>query len=268
MKSIISFLYHYLCWELPNFRLSDLTITPADEVASSMRCWFFLKPDKIKTIYNGVDMNHFTPDPTAKQRLIEKYPKLSGRRIILFMSHVTPQKGLHLLIKVLPSLVKQDNNVNLLVVGGGDFLEDAKEMSFQLNINDHVTFTGMVNIESLPDYINAADIFVLPTLRKEGLPLSILEAMACRIPVITTDIGGNASVVKNGFNGILIPPGDTAALENNLNLLLHKRDISERLVDNAYNCLMHKFSAQKMIVDYESAMLEQIKLKQTIVKTT
>jgi glycosyltransferase involved in cell wall biosynthesis len=268
IKSITSFLYYYLMWERPNFRLSDLIITPADEVTSSLQKWFFLKPNKIKTIYNGVDTNLFRPDPTAKQRLMERYPQLSGQKIVLFMSHVTPQKGLHLLLKVLPSLAPQKNNVSLLVVGGGDFLEGAKEMAFQLSINNRVTFTGMMDVESLPDYINAADIFVLPTLRKEGLPLSILEAMACKIPVITTNIGGNASVVKNGFNGLLIPPGDMTKLEESISLLLHDSGLSHQLADNGYHFVQQKFSAQKMLDDCESQMIKQVEMKRPSSKLT
>jgi glycosyltransferase involved in cell wall biosynthesis len=177
------------------------------------------------------------------------------------MSHVTPQKGLHLLLKVLPSLAPQENNVSLLVVGGGDFLEGAKEMVLHLGIKNRVIFTGMVDIESLPEHINAADIFVLPTLRKEGLPLSILEAMACKIPVITTNIGGNASIVKNGFNGLLIPPGDMTKLEESISLLLHDSDLSHQLADNGYHFVQQKFSAQMMINHFESLMIEQIEMK-------
>ena len=268
IKSITSFLYHYLMWELPNFRISDMIITPADEVTSSLDKWFFLTPNRIKTIYNGVDTDHFKPDASAKQRLLERYPQLSGQKIVLFMSHVTPQKGLHLLLKVLPSITTKENNVTLLVVGGGDFLEEAIEMTFHLGINNRVTFTGMVDIESLPDHINAADIFVLPTLRREGLPLAILEAMACKIPVITTDIGGNASIVKNGFNGLLVPPGDVTKLEKSISLLLNDSDLSHQFADNGYHFVQQKFSAQMMIDHYESLMIEQIEMKRLSSKFT
>jgi glycosyltransferase involved in cell wall biosynthesis len=182
------------------------------------------------------------------------------------MSHVTPQKGLHLLLKVLPSLAPQENNVSLLVVGGGDFLEEAKEMASRLGINNRVTFTGMVDLESLPEHINAADIFVLPTLRKEGLPLSIIYAMACKIPVITTAIGGNATIVKNGFNGLLIPPGDMTKLEKSISLLLHDSALSHQLADNGYNFVQQKFNEQMMIDHYESVMIEQIEMKQAFSK--
>jgi len=263
VKSMGAFLYYYLRWELPNFMLSDLIITPAFEVSSSLRKWFFLKPNKIATIFNGVDTNHFKPDQTAKLRFLYKYPQLAGQKIILFMSHITQQKGLHLLLYVLPSLITRENDVSLFVVGGGDFLDDAKKMAFQLGINNRVIFTGMVDTELLPDYINASDIFVLPTLRKEGLPLSILEAMACKIPVITTNIGGNPSVVKNGVNGILIPPGNINELEKNLILLLRDKNLSDQLAENGYHIAKQKFSSEKMLDHYESLMINLIERKRS-----
>ncbi|HLE16861.1 MAG TPA: glycosyltransferase family 4 protein [Syntrophales bacterium] len=260
VKSVATFLYYYLWWELPNFWLSDLIVTPAAEVTSSLPKWFFLKSYKVKTIYNGVNTNHFKPDQTAKQRIIQKYPQLAGQKIVLFMSHVTPQKGLHLLLKVLPALLARGNNVSLFVVGGGDFLAEAKEMAVHLRISERVIFSGMVDIEALPDHINAADVFVLPTLRREGLPLSILEAMACKIPVIASDIGGNASAVKNG-NGILIPPGDIIKLEESIHLLLNDKALANRLAENGYQSAIDTFSEKKMIDQFELLMKDALVMK-------
>jgi glycosyltransferase involved in cell wall biosynthesis len=263
IRSMATFLYHYLWWELPNYWLSDLIITPANEVSSSLRRWFLLNQNKIKTVYNSVNTNHFKPDQTAKQRIIHKYPQLAGKKIVLFMSHVTPQKGLHLLLKALPALLARGNDVSLFVVGGGDFLAEAKEMVFQLGISERVIFSGMVDFEALPDHINAADVFVLPTLRKEGLPLSILEAMACKIPVIASDIGGNASAVKNGINGILIPPGDIAQLEESIHLLLNDKALATRLAENGYQSAINTFSAEKMIDQFELLMRDTLVTKRT-----
>lgn len=261
IKSVAIFLYHYLWWELPNFWLSDLIVTPATEVTSSLPKWFFLKSNKVKTIYNGVNTNHFKPDQTAKQRIINQYPRLAGQKIVLFMSHVTPQKGLHLLLKALSALLAWGNDVSLFVVGDGDFFAEAKEMAFQLGISERVIFSGMVDIEALPDHINAADVFVLPTLRKEGLPLSILEAMACKIPVIASDIGGNASAVKNGINGILIPPGNIAQLEESIHLVLNDKALATRLAENGYQSAVDTFSEEKMIDQFELLMKDALEMK-------
>jgi glycosyltransferase involved in cell wall biosynthesis len=263
IKIMATFLYHYLWWELPNFWHSDLIITPATEVSSSLRKWFFLSSSKIKTIYNGVNTNHFKPDQTARDRIINKYPQLSGQKIVLFMSHVTPQKGLHLLLKVLPALLARGNDVTLFVVGGGDFLAEAKEIALQLGINKRVIFSGMVDIEALPDHINAADVFVLPTLRKEGLPFSIIEAMACKIPVIASDIGGNASAIKNGINGILIPPGNIAQLEESIHLLLNDKVVANRLAENGYQSATNNFSEEKMTDQFELLMKDAHVMKRT-----
>ena len=248
-------------WEFCNFRRSTIIVPPSDEVAKSIRRWFLVSPDKVKTIYNGVDTNRFKPDSTAKKRVLRSYPQLSGKRIILFMSHVTRQKGLHLLIRIVPQLVQEYSDLKIMVVGGGDYLDEAKKMARKLGIADCMLFTGMVDIDSIPDYINAADLFILPTLRKEGLPLSILEAMACKKPVITTNIGGNPSVVKNGINGILIKPASTRELRQSLHLLLNEERLASRLAHNAYESIKEHFSLNRMIDSYETLLENHLAIK-------
>jgi glycosyltransferase involved in cell wall biosynthesis len=261
IKAIFSFIYYYSMWEFRNFRRSTIIVPPSDEVANSILRWFPVSPDKVKTIYNGVDMNLFRPDLTAKQRVLRGYPQLVGKRIILFMGHVTRQKGLHLLIKIAPQLLQEYSDLKIMVVGGGDYLDEAKKMARELGIADCMLFTGMVDIDSIPDYINAADLFILPTLRKEGLPLSILEAMACKKPVITTNIGGNPSVVKNGINGILIPPANMRELSQSLHLLLNDARLASRLAHNGYESIKEHFSLNRMIDSYEALLEKHLAIK-------
>lgn len=257
-RRILSFIYYYLKWEVSNFQKSDLIIPPSHEVAKSLQSWYFIKPDKIKTIYNAVDTKHFKPDSKAKRRILKQYPQLKRKKIILFLSHVTKQKGLHLLIKILPSLVNQHPNLTVIVVGGGDYLEQAKKNSFELGVADQMVFTDMVEIDTIPDYINAADIFVLPTLRREGLPLSILEVMACKKPVITTNIGGNTSVIKNGINGVLIPPKNMHQLEQSIILLLNNEKLASKLAQKGYESIIENFELKKMLDCYETLLSEQV----------
>lgn len=260
-KNILSLVYQYLSWELYNFRKSDVIVTPSDEVSRSLGRLFLIKPSRIQTIYNGIDTKLFRPDRTAKFRIIRMYPQLRGKKIILFMSHVTRQKGLHFLIRVLPSLTARGHDIALLAVGGGDFLEDARQISVKLGVSDRTVFTGMVDNTSVADYINCADMFVLPTLRREGLPLSILEAMACRKPVIASRIGGNESAVKDGITGILIPSGNTFKLEESISLLLRDKELAASLAENAYTSVFEKFALEIMIDKYEKLMMDQIRIK-------
>jgi glycosyltransferase involved in cell wall biosynthesis len=261
IKKVLSFVYHYSNWEIVNFRKSDLIISPSHEVSSSLRYWYFTRTKKIRTIYNGVDTVRFRPDAEARKRILDYYPQLSGKKVLLFLSHVTRQKGLHLLLKVCPLLLRDEPDIMILVVGGGEYLEEAKEMSHQLGLVDQVIFTGMVDIDSIPDYITAADIFILPTLRKEGLPLSILEVMACKVPVITTNIGGNTSVIKNGLNGILIPPGNTSQLEEAIRSLLNDKEVASKLAEKGYEAILETFSLNKMLNSYERLLEHQVATK-------
>ncbi len=94
---------------------------------------------------------------------------------------------------------------------------------FDMGLEREVIFAGPVLHEEAASYINACDLFVLPTIRQEGLPFAILEAMACQKPVIVTQIGGISSVVRDGSNGILVAPGDLEKLQEAIGLLLAPR---------------------------------------------
>lgn len=259
--NFLSFLYRYLGWELFNFFQSDIIVSPAHEVSRSLKRCYFIRPHKIRTIYNGVDESRFKPDKSSKNEIIKLYPKLAGKRIILFLSHVTRHKGLHLLIKIFPQLLHYENNLVLFVVGAGNYLKEAKKDVTKLGLHKNVIFTGMIDIHSIPDYINASDIFVLPTLRKEGLPFSVLEAMACQKPIVTTHIGGNPTAIKNGITGLMVFPMDSDDLFFNVLLILKNRSLSDRLAKNAYNSFNKNFQLSKMIDNFEDLIKKQTNMK-------
>jgi len=106
---------------------------------------------------------------------------------------------------------------------------------------------GYIPREKTPGYINASEIFILPTLRQEGMPFSLLEAMACGKPVIASKIGGIPSVIDDGVNGLLIPPGNISKLIEKTTFLLNNKDFTDKLADNARKKVIQNFSHEKMV---------------------
>jgi glycosyltransferase involved in cell wall biosynthesis len=82
--------------------------------------------------------------------------------------------------------------------------------------------------------------------------------MACKKPVITTNIGGNTSVVKNGINGVLIPPRNMHQLEQSIKLLLNNEKLASRLAQKGYESIIRDFNLNKMLDSYETLLLEQV----------
>lgn len=258
-----AFLYYYLGWELPVARRCDALIAVSNEVARSIPKWCWVSHHKVHTVYNGVDVEAFAPDPNAREAVRKSYQVSSGDRLIVFLSHVTRQKGLHLLIGCLPDILANAGRVKLLVAGEGEYLAEARQFVNTLGLGPYVAFAGHVPHERSPGFLNAADLFVLPTLRQEGMPFALLEAMACQKPVIASRIGGIPSVVEHGVNGLLVSPGNRAELGNAILRLLGEGDLADRLSRKARETVVSDYSIGSMVGGTLKVFEEAIKGKRT-----
>ncbi len=245
-KTVLLFIYYYFIREL-SVRKYDAIITVSDEVAKSTLKWYFVDKNKVYTVYNGVETDIFRPDQKQRKHTREALAILNEEKVLLFFSLVTKQKGLHLLIKALPTILKNNKCVKLLIVGEGEYLDEARLLVKQSGLGNYAFFTGHIPRKEASHYINASDIFIMPTLRQEGLPFSLLEAMACQKPIIASRIGGIPSVIDDGVNGLLIPPGNIEELVDKLLLLIENGDFANKLANNARKKIIQKFSLEEMI---------------------
>jgi glycosyltransferase involved in cell wall biosynthesis len=246
VKTTLAFLYYYCLWE-SSFKEYDAVIAVSESAAHAIQKWYFVDKDKIHTVYNGIETSLFCPNLNERNRIRRLFYISEKEKILLFFSFVTKQKGLHLLIKALPGLLQKNKSIKLLVVGEGNYLAEAKQLVRQSGLNSYVVFTGYIPREEAPNYINASDVFVLPTLRHEGMPFSLLEAMACGKPVIASKIGGIPSVIDDDVNGFLVPPGDMFKLIEKSLFLLNNKDIADKLAGNARKKVVQGFSIEKMV---------------------
>ncbi len=246
IKIFLSFLYYYFLWELL-YKKYDSIIAVSDEVANAIHKWQLVDHEKIHTVYNGVEINLFSPDQSERERIRRTLAISDEEKVLLFFSFVTKQKGLHLLIKSLPGILKENNYVKLLVAGDGNYLTEAKQLVGQLGLDSYVVFTGYIPHEEAPNYINASDVFVLPTIRQEGMPFSLLESMSCGKPIIASRTGGIPSVIDDGINGLLIPPGNVSKLTEKVIFLLNNKDFADKLAINARKKAIQSFSHEKMM---------------------
>ncbi len=165
--------------------------------------------DKIRVIHNGVDLNLFRPMDrdfaTAKMGLSK------GKKRIIYIGRLDRLKGIGVLIEAMATIASQRKDLELLLVGakGGDEAEYAA-MADRLGLKERVTFVNEVPISEVPLWLAASDVSVLPSF-SEGFPLSIVEALACGRPVVSTRCGGPEEII-DGHTGILVRPGDPLAL--------------------------------------------------------
>jgi len=165
-------------------------------------------------IGNGIDLDKFAP--IARDEARRRLGITSQSKVLISVGSLVERKGFHRVIECMPSLLKTHPDLLFLVVGGpgpeGDMSAQLRALTRQLGLEGHVRFTGPMAPGELHVPLSAADVFVLAT-RYEGWANVLLEAMACRLPIVATDVGGNAEVVCRDDLGMLVEFGNAQALQ-------------------------------------------------------
>lgn len=177
--------------------------------------------EKVTVVGNGVDTTRFVPLDRADARAALGLP--SDVPVLVSVGGLVERKGFHRVIELLPRLRERWPGLIYLVVGGasaeGNNRPQLEQQVAQLGLGDTVRFLGSLPPDALKQPLSAADVFVLST-RNEGWANVFLEAMACGLPVVTTDVGGNREVVDRESLGFVVPFGDAEALETALDRAL------------------------------------------------
>jgi len=222
---------------------ADKIIAVSNELGEDIKRQYKTPEEKLVVIPNGIDINKFKPMPVEDLR--EKW-NLTDEKVIVSVGAINKQKGFHLLLKILPDIL-QKKKVKLVIVGTGPYLQELKVMAMKLDILVNVIFTGRVSEEDLPKYYNLADVCVFPTLRIEGLPLVVPEAMACEKTVIASKIGGIPTVIEDNSDGILIEPGNLKELQEKILKVLRDEKLARKLGRNARKKVVERFSLDRMV---------------------
>jgi len=182
-------------------RASAIFYTTHDELLKTHH-YLGLK-NRAVIVPNGLHLAEFNNLP-IKSDLIDSYPQLKNKRIVLYLGRMHQKKGLDLLIKAFAQLTKEEKNIFLLIVGNdeGGYIRKVHRWIKAENITDKVLFTGLlIGREKLAAYCGS-DVFVLPSYN-ENFGMTVVEAMACGVPVVISDQVGLYEEVKRGKAGII-----------------------------------------------------------------
>jgi len=170
--------------------------------------------DRVVVIPNGIDTQRFNPDVPGEE--IRHRLGVDRGKIVLFVGALTQwhrYKGLDVLIQAMALMRDQVPETRLVIVGAGQLETEYKQLVSQHGLTSWVIFAGNVPDDELPKYYASSNILALPSKdRSEGFGLTILEANATGKPAIGTTVGGIPSVIRDGYNGLLVPPNDPGAL--------------------------------------------------------
>jgi len=172
-----------------------------------------VKPEKIKVIYNGIDADIF--------KLLDKTDARKelgidiSKKVILFVGNLKPVKGLTYLIKGFAGIANSSQNVVLILIGEGELRKELEDEIKKHGIENCVQILGTRSHKEIPKWMNACDLLCLPSLN-EGVPNVILEALACGIPVVTSNVGGIPEIIISTNYGIMVNPKDADRLQKAL----------------------------------------------------
>lgn len=173
-----------------------------------------LDPDSIRVIRNGVDVKHYRPAQSNEPRPIP---------IVGVAARLAPMKGIAYLLEALGLMALEGEVFHLKIAGTGNLRQSLEQQCGALGIADRVEFLG--HVEDMPAFYRDIDIYALPSISTEGLPLGVLEAMASGVPVLATTVAGTPEAVRHGVDGLLVPPRDAQSLVEALRQLFASRDL-------------------------------------------
>ena len=227
-------------------RMTDRFIAITGEIEDGLKKDGFLS-EKIERIPNFIDFTVFTPVASDSKNAVKRKIGVENFKIVTFSGRFIRRKGVGFLLEAWKHVSKEFPDARLLLLGDGPLLEEMKRMALELGIASSVDFRRHVN--QIADFLHATDIFVFPSLQ-EGLPNSLLEAMACGLPVVATRIGGIMDIVKDGESGILVKSGDSNDLTEGLLRLLKDDEFAAHIASNAYKTIRNSYSIDSIAPRY------------------
>jgi sugar transferase (PEP-CTERM/EpsH1 system associated) len=236
------------------YGLADVIFTVSGELREFHARQAWISPGGIRVIANGVDTEILAPKPHMKRLLREKLQVPIERFVIGSLGRLVPIKDHLSMLKAAEILHQRGSDIHVLLVGSGPELQRhesyVKESGF---LSGRVTFLAAT--ENVVEALNAMDVFVLPSL-SEGMSNTLLEAMACGLPVVATRVGGNPEVVEENCSGLLFAPGNVAELSDCVSRLSKDHNLCSEFGEAARNRILSRFSLGRMVENYSQLYLE------------
>jgi glycosyltransferase involved in cell wall biosynthesis len=208
-----------------------------------------ISPEKIVTIYNGIDMTEFDNPNFDKNSLRTTYGLASSTQVVGVVANLRSMKGHADVIAALPAIVEQIPDVAFMFIGRDNMNGEIQRLAQESGLSEYIIFTGF-NPEVRPFY-ELFDLFLLPSTW-EGCPVSILEAMAMGKPVVGTTVGGIPELVVEGQTGLLIPPHNPVAIASSVVSLLKKPDEARKMGQAGRARVEEHFTLPEMVRKIET----------------
>jgi sugar transferase (PEP-CTERM/EpsH1 system associated) len=236
-------------------RRSRAVVAVSDDIARGILAGRWAAPNRLHTVLNGVDLQHFRPSrDRAAARAPLGLPITSP--VVGTVARLSPEKDQATLLRAFALVCREVADARLMVVGDGPLRQELEALAAELGIAAQTLFTGERN--DVAGLLEAMDVFCLPSLT-EGTSLTLLEAMASGLPVVATAVGGTPDVVAQECSGLLVPSGDPERLAEGLLRVLQHPDQADRMGGEGRRIVAARFSLRAMVERY-SKLYERVLL--------
>lgn len=204
-------------------------------------------PDrKITSVENGISVKCFNKT-YAKELLRNEFDIPYKAKVICSVGRFSLEKGHRVLLDAAKRVINTFPDTYFILAGEGFLLNGLKRYAEKLRIEHRIYFPGYV--KDIPKLLSAIDIFVLPSFT-EGMPMSLLEAMAAKRPVIATNVGSIPDLIDHERTGLLVKPGDSGSLANAIRELMNNDFKARNLAKRAYKMVLTKYTSERMAQKY------------------
>jgi glycosyltransferase involved in cell wall biosynthesis len=220
-----------------------------------------LPANKLLWMPNPVDTEHFSPVPDAQRRQLRAQHGLPPEAsVIIYTGRLAPEKSLPVLVEAFATVRHQRPQAYLVLVGDGPMRTTLTEQTQRLGCQDSACFVGTVAPSEIPRWLQMADVFALVS-PSEGFPCALVEAMSAGLASVVSDIPAIRQLVQSEQHGLLVPPGDAAAVSAALIRLLDDQELRTRMGAEARRSVKEQYATERVLERYETLLGETIPTK-------
>jgi glycosyltransferase involved in cell wall biosynthesis len=226
---------------------SDQVVAVGEHVRQALIANEGLPPERVEVIYNGVDRGLFERPASEDAAVRAELGFAAEDSLIVQVARLHRLKDHATAIRAVARLRETRPNAHLLLIGDGEDRDSLTALVDSLGLHEAVHFLGTRS--DVARLLRAAEIFLLTSV-SEGIPLTLVEAMCARVPIVSTSVGGVPELITHNESGLLAEAGDVAGLANCMNRLLDDASLRDRFANAAYRVAIDKFDAQTMLSRY------------------
>jgi len=201
---------------------------------------------KALTVPYGVDVRKFSRHIAGEQSVLAEFSQGRGP-LVLSVGRLVGKKGFEYLVRAIPLILARTPSVRFAIVGDGDDRSRLVKLAHELNVEDRIAFLGAVPWTEVPRYLSACDVFVVPSILDssgniDGLPNTLLEAMAAGKAIVASNVAGIAQTISHGIDGLLVAEKSPAEIADAVTALLSSPDMARQLGESAREKVLNHFS--------------------------